>query len=72
MSEISDWLGKNGLNKYIDLFVENEIEVEVLPELTDELLKELEMPVGARLKLLKAIRQYDFDQTGNTLSLIHI
>jgi len=62
MTDISDWLCRHTLDKYIDLFLDNEIDVDILPELTDEILKELEIPVGARLKILKAIRQADFNE----------
>ena len=56
MSDIRQWLEELGLGRYADAFEENEIEPEVLSELTDGALKELGVSVmGHRLKLLKAV-----------------
>jgi hypothetical protein len=45
------------MGKYLPLFIENEIDVDVLPELSDADLKELDIPVGSRRRLLKAVEQ---------------
>jgi class 3 adenylate cyclase/predicted ATPase len=55
MSEIGRWLDQIGLGQHAAAFAENAIELDVLPDLTDEHLKELGLPLGHRLKLLKAI-----------------
>ena len=56
MSDIRLWLEELGLDRYAEAFEENEIEPDVLSELTDGALKELGVSVmGHRLKLLKAI-----------------
>lgn len=55
MTELSHWLETIGLAKYQTAFTENEIDFEVLPELTEQDLKELGLPMGPRKKLLKAI-----------------
>lgn len=39
------------------MFAEQAIDLEVLPELTDVDLQQLGLPLGARRKLLKAIRE---------------
>ena len=52
---IAAWLEGLGLGQYVQAFVDNEIDVEVLPELTDEDLRELGLPMGPRKKVLKAI-----------------
>ncbi|HEX2136934.1 MAG TPA: adenylate/guanylate cyclase domain-containing protein, partial [Microvirga sp.] len=44
-----------GLERYDQAFRDNDVDAEVLPELTDEHLRELGLPLGPRLKLLKAI-----------------
>jgi len=53
--DIDDWLKGVGLVAYRELFAENAIDVDVLPHLTDEHLKDLGLPLGDRLRLRKAI-----------------
>jgi len=36
MQQIADWLRKLGMSEYVERFAENDIEVSVLPELTDQ------------------------------------
>jgi class 3 adenylate cyclase len=55
MSGIAAWLENLGLGKYQELFTDNEIDFEVLPELTETDLEKLGIPLGPRKKLLKAI-----------------
>ena len=55
MNDIGQWLNGLGLARYADLFAEHEIDGEVLPDLTDEDLEKLGLPLGHRKKLLKAI-----------------
>src|SRR5919112_2083490 len=52
--DVSAWLRNLGLERYEPVFRDNAIDADVLPELTDEHLKELGLPLGHRLKLLKA------------------
>ena len=56
MSELAAWLQAEGFGQYADLFASNAIDREALVELTDDHLKELGLPLGHRVKLLKAIR----------------
>ena len=44
-----------GLGRYAAVFAENEITIEVLPELAEADLKELGLPLGPRKMLLRAI-----------------
>jgi class 3 adenylate cyclase/predicted ATPase len=53
--DIKDWLESFGLRKYAQVFVENEIDFLALPLLTEDDLKELGLPIGARRKLQAAI-----------------
>ena len=54
--DIERWLEERGLARYSKIFVENEIDLSVLPELTAEDLKELGVvAIGHRRKLLSAI-----------------
>src|SRR6516225_6213275 len=53
--DIAGWLRGLGLERYEAAFRENEIDAEVLPELTEAHLERLGLPLGPRLRLLKAI-----------------
>ena len=57
--DLGVWLKSIRMGKYLDLFVANEIDVDVLTELTDDDLKELEIPLGSRRRLLKAVEEAD-------------
>ena len=57
MPEIADWLGRLGLGQYAQRFADNEIDVSVLPHLTDQDLKDIGVPLGHRRKLLAAISE---------------
>ena len=41
MQQIADWLEKLGMSEYADRFTQNRIDLSVLPELTDQHLKDL-------------------------------
>ena len=55
MQQIADWLEKLGLSEYAQRFAENDIDLSVLPHLTDQDLKELGVSLGHRRKILAAI-----------------
>src|SRR5215472_4285185 len=57
MQQIADWLKKLGMSEYAQRFAENRIDLSVLPDLTDLHLKDLGLPLGDRLKMLRAIRE---------------
>src|SRR4029077_18577526 len=57
MQQIADWLEKLGMSEYAQRFAENRIDFSVLPELTDQHLKDLGIALGDRLKMLRAIRE---------------
>lgn len=52
---VTRWLQELGFGQYATAFAEEQIDDEVLLELTDADLKELGIPLGPRKKLLKAI-----------------
>ncbi|MDF2781768.1 MAG: guanylate cyclase [Geminicoccaceae bacterium] len=56
MSELAAWLQAQGFGQYVELFAGNAIDREALLELSDDHLRELGLPLGHRVKLLKAIR----------------
>ena len=55
-NDVYIWLARAGLHQYAALFSDNEIDLEVLPDLTEEDLEKLGIPLGHRKKLLRAIR----------------
>lgn len=57
MDEISLWLEKIGLGQHASLFLSENIDLSVLPALTDHDLKELGLSLGHRRKLLGAIQR---------------
>jgi hypothetical protein len=57
MQQTTDWLDKLGMFEYAQRFAENRIDFSVLPELTDQHLKDLGVALGDRLKMLRAIRE---------------
>ncbi|WP_027578748.1 adenylate/guanylate cyclase domain-containing protein [Bradyrhizobium sp. Ai1a-2] len=57
MQEIAEWLDRIGLGQYAQRFAEHEIDVSVLPHLTDEDLKDIAVPLGHRRKILAAINE---------------
>jgi hypothetical protein len=55
MQPIADWLKKLGMSECAQRFADNDIDASVLPELTDQDLKDLGVSLGHRRKL-RAIR----------------
>ncbi len=55
MPGIREWLGAHGLSEYADRFAENRIDLSILPDLTDEDLKELGVLLGDRRRILRLI-----------------
>ena len=54
--DLGGWLRNLGLGRYESVFVENAIDTDVLPELTEGDLAKLGLPLGDRKRLIKAIR----------------
>jgi class 3 adenylate cyclase/predicted ATPase len=52
MLGIREWLSSHGLSEYADCFAENRIDLSVLPDLTDDDLKELGVFLGDRRRIL--------------------
>jgi hypothetical protein len=57
MQQIAEWLEKLGMSEFAQRFTENRIDFSVLSDLTDQHLKDLGLPLGDRLKMLRAIRE---------------
>jgi class 3 adenylate cyclase len=57
MQQIADWLKKLGMSEYAQRFADNDIDISVLPHLTDRDLKELGLSLGHRRRLLAAVAE---------------
>ncbi len=54
---VAEWLLQLGLGKYAEVFAENDVEFEVLSELSDDDLSQLGLSLGHRRKFLKAVAE---------------
>ncbi len=68
MQQIADWLEKLGMTEYRQRFTENRIDFSVLPDLTDNDLKDLGVVLGDRRKILRAIAELG-DTTGTAVPI---
>jgi class 3 adenylate cyclase len=57
MQDLAHWLEKLGMSEYVHRFAENDIDLRVLPDLTDQDLRELGLSMGHRRRLLRAISE---------------
>src|ERR1700746_1110476 len=65
MQPIADWLRKLGLGQYTQCFAENDINFSILPDLTDQDLKDLGVAsLGHRRLLLRAIAELKVPEEG--------
>jgi class 3 adenylate cyclase/predicted ATPase len=53
--DIAQWLQELGLAKYAQAFADNEIDIDAVPYLTEHMLEQIGLPIGARAKVLAAI-----------------
>jgi class 3 adenylate cyclase len=56
MQQLADWLEKLGMSEYAQRFAENDIDIDVLSELTDQDFDRLGVSLGQRRRMLRAIR----------------
>ena len=63
MQQIAEWLQKLGLGQYAQRFAENDISFSILPDLTDQDLKEIGVSLGHRSQLLRAIAELKGGET---------
>ena len=57
MQQIADFLEKLGMSEYAKRFAENDIDIDVLSELTDQDFDRLGVSLGHRRRMLRAIRE---------------
>jgi membrane protein len=55
MSDVRDWLRLHKLEQYADAFAANDVDLDILPELTERDFAELGVSMGNRRRLMKAI-----------------
>ena len=55
MSDIGAWLNGLGLGRYLELFAANEIDLDALPNIGEDDMKEIGIALGPRRKILAAI-----------------
>jgi hypothetical protein len=67
---LPNWLEKLGLGQYAQRFAENDISFSVLPDLTDQHLKEIGVSLGHRLQLLRAIAELTSRDKGPTEAIV--
>ena len=72
MQQVADWLEKLGFGQYAQRFVENDISFSVLPDLTDQDLKEIGVSLGHRRQLLRAIADLDRAAVASDLSITRV
>ncbi len=56
MPTLADWLQEHGLDQYAGVFAQSEIDLDVMPDLTEQDLEKLGLPLGARKRFMRAIR----------------
>jgi class 3 adenylate cyclase/tetratricopeptide (TPR) repeat protein len=70
--DVGTWLASLGLDQYEAGFREHQIEASRLPELTDQRLKDLGIPLGHRLRMLRAIRQLAVEATATVPAMVPV
>jgi class 3 adenylate cyclase len=55
MTNVEQWLSAQGLEQYSKLFADNDIDFEILGDLTEADLEKLGLSLGHRRKLLRAL-----------------
>jgi len=58
MSDLRDWLRSNKLEQYAEVFEAHDIDVDILPDLSEVDLEKLGISLGNRRRLMKAIAEH--------------
>jgi class 3 adenylate cyclase/tetratricopeptide (TPR) repeat protein len=59
MSELRDWLRRHKFEQYAEIFEANDIDLDILPELSERDLEQLGVSMGNRRRLHKALAERD-------------
>src|SRR5580704_19064302 len=54
MSQLREWLARQGLETLAAVLIENDVDLDILPDLTNQDLERLGLSLGQRRRLLKA------------------
>ena len=65
MGDLRDWLRRNKLEQYADTFEANDIDLDIVPELTEADLENLGISLGNRRRLMKAFAERTIDARGS-------
>src|SRR6202795_206829 len=57
MGDLREWLRRHNFEQYADAFEANDIDLDILPELSERDLEQLGLSLGNRRRLLKAIAE---------------
>ena len=60
---VAKWLDGIDLGQYLPQFAENDIDIDILPDLSEEDLEKLGVSMGHRKKMLRAISLLDSDES---------
>ena len=55
MNSIKEWLNEIGHEEYFQRFADSKINMDVLPDLVEEDLEKLDIPLGDRKRIMRAI-----------------
>src|SRR5580692_550330 len=64
MSELRDWLSRHGFEQYAEIFEANDIDLDILPALSERDLEQLGVSMGNRRRLHKALAERDTEPAG--------
>ena len=64
MSELRDWLRRHRFEQYAEIFEANDIDLDILPELSERDLEQLGVSMGNRRRLRKALAERDAEPAG--------
>ena len=64
MSELRDWLRRLKFEQYAEIFEANDIDLDILPELSERDLEQLGVSMGNRRRLRKALAERDAQPPG--------
>jgi class 3 adenylate cyclase/tetratricopeptide (TPR) repeat protein len=64
MSDLRDWLRSNKFEQYAEIFEANDIDLDILPELSERDLEQLGVSMGNRRRLRKALAERDAQPAG--------
>jgi hypothetical protein len=59
MQRVAEWLNALGLGQYAQCFADNDIDTNILRDLTDADLKKFGVSLGHRKRILRAITELD-------------